>query len=39
MTRLVNALQPTLIVLLGVGVGSIIVIMLSAVFSMNTVDF
>lgn len=39
MTRLVNALQPALIVLLGVGVGSIIVIMLSAVFSMNTVDF
>ncbi len=39
MTRLVNALQPALIVLLGIAVGGIIVIMLSAVFSMNTVDF
>lgn len=39
MTRLVNALQPTLIVVLGVVVGGIIIIMLKAVFSMNTVDF
>ena len=39
MTRLVNALQPTLIVLLGILVGGIIIIMLKAVFSMNTVDF
>lgn len=39
MTRLVNALQPTLILLLGIAVGGIIIVMLSAVFSMNTVDF
>jgi len=39
MTRLVNALQPTLIVLLGVIVGGIIIIMLRAVFSMNTIEF
>jgi general secretion pathway protein F len=39
MTRLVNALQPTLIVLLGIAVGGIIIIMLRAVFSMNTIDF
>jgi general secretion pathway protein F len=39
MTRLVNALQPALIVLLGIVVGGIIIIMLKAVFSMNTVDF
>ena len=39
MTRLVSALQPALIVLLGVVVGGIIIIMLKAVFSMNTVDF
>jgi general secretion pathway protein F len=39
MTRLVNALQPTLIVVLGIVVGGIIIIMLKAVFSMNTVDF
>jgi general secretion pathway protein F len=39
MTRLVNALQPALIVLLGLAVGGIIIIMLNAVFSMNTVDF
>jgi general secretion pathway protein F len=39
MTRLVNALQPALIVLLGIAVGGIIVTMLSAVFSMNTLDF
>ena len=39
LARLLNALQPTLILLLGVIVGGIIVIMLSAVFSMNTLDF
>lgn len=39
MTRLVGALQPALIVLLGIVVGGIIIIMLKAVFSMNTVDF
>lgn len=39
MTRLVSALQPALIVLLGLVVGGIIIIMLKAVFSMNTVDF
>ena len=39
MARLVSALQPALILLLGVAVGGIIIIMLSAVFSMNTVDF
>lgn len=39
MTRLVNALQPVLIILLGIAVGGIIVTMLSAVFSMNTLDF
>jgi general secretion pathway protein F len=39
MSRLVSALQPALIVLLGIAVGGIIMIMLSAVFSMNTVDF
>lgn len=39
MGRLVSALQPALIILLGVAVGGISVIMLSAVFSMNTVDF
>lgn len=37
--RLVSALQPALILLLGIAVGGIIIIMLSAVFSMNTVDF
>lgn len=37
--RLVAALQPALIVLLGIAVGGIIVTMLSAVFSMNTLDF
>jgi len=36
---LVSALQPALILLLGIAVGGIIIIMLSAVFSMNTVDF
>lgn len=39
MARLVSALQPALILLLGIAVGGIIIIMLSAVFSMNTVDF
>jgi general secretion pathway protein F len=39
MSRLVSALQPALIILLGIAVGGIIMIMLSAVFSMNTVDF
>lgn len=39
MGLLVNALQPVLIILLGIAVGGIIMIMLSAVFSMNTVDF
>jgi general secretion pathway protein F len=39
MARLVSALQPMLIVLLGIVVGGIIIIMLKAVFSMNTVDF
>ena len=38
MTRLVNALQPALILLMGVAVGGIIIVMLSAVFSMNTLD-
>ena len=36
---LVSALQPALILLLGIAVGGIIIVMLSAVFSMNTVDF
>lgn len=39
MTKLVNALQPALILFMGVAVGGIIVVMLSAVFSMNTMDF
>lgn len=39
MARLVSALQPALILFLGIAVGGIIIIMLSAVFSMNTVDF
>lgn len=38
MTRLVNALQPALILFMGVAVGGIIIVMLSAVFSMNTLD-
>ncbi len=37
--RLVSALQPALILLMGIAVGGIIIIMLSAVFSMNTLDF
>lgn len=39
MGRLVSALQPALILFLGIAVGGIIIVMLSAVFSMNTVDF
>ncbi|MEX2367072.1 MAG: type II secretion system F family protein [Pseudohongiellaceae bacterium] len=39
MNTLVGALQPALILFLGVAVGGIIIVMLSAVFSMNTVDF
>lgn len=39
MGRLVGALQPTLILLMGIAVGGIIITMLSAVFSMNSVDF
>jgi len=38
MTRLVNALQPAMILFMGVAVGGIIIVMLSAVFSMNTMD-
>ncbi|MES2603667.1 MAG: type II secretion system F family protein [Pseudomonadota bacterium] len=39
MNRLVSALQPVLILLMGVAVGGIIITMLSAVFSMNTLEF
>ena len=39
MSRLVAALQPGLILLLGIAVGGITVTMLSAVFSMNAVQF
>jgi general secretion pathway protein F len=39
MNRLVAALQPGLILLLGIAVGGITVTMLSAVFSMNAVQF
>jgi general secretion pathway protein F len=39
MNRLVAALQPALILLMGVAVGGIIITMLSAVFSMNTLDY
>jgi general secretion pathway protein F len=39
LSRLVSALQPALIVLLGIAVGGIVMIMLSAVFSMNTLEF
>jgi general secretion pathway protein F len=39
LNRLVNALQPALILLMGVVVGGIIIVMLSAVFSMNTLEF
>lgn len=39
MSNLVSALQPALILFLGIAVGGITITMLSAVFSMNTVDF
>ena len=39
MQRLVSALQPALILVLGIAVGAILIVMLSAVFSMNTLDF
>lgn len=39
MSSLVAALQPALILFLGIAVGGITITMLSAVFSMNTVDF
>ncbi|MDT8427975.1 MAG: type II secretion system F family protein [Pseudomonadales bacterium] len=39
MQNLVAALQPALILFLGIAVGGITITMLSAVFSMNTVDF
>jgi general secretion pathway protein F len=39
MTKLVNALQPALILFMGIAVGGIIIVMLSAVFSMNTMEF
>lgn len=38
-TRLVNALQPALILLMGVLIGAIVIVMLSAVFSMNSIEF
>jgi general secretion pathway protein F len=37
--RFVSILQPALIVFMGIMVGGIVVIMLSAVFSINTLDF
>src|SRR5690606_4156231 len=37
--RLVNTLQPALILLMGVVIGAIIIVMLSAVFSMNSIEF
>jgi general secretion pathway protein F len=39
MDRLVAALQPGLILVLGIAVGGITITMLSAVFSMNSVQF
>jgi len=39
MTRLVSALQPALIIFLAIAVGGITITMLSAVFSMNAVEF
>ncbi len=39
MSSLVSALQPALILFLGIAVGGITITMLSAVFSMNTIDF
>jgi general secretion pathway protein F len=37
--RFVSILQPSLIVFMGIMVGGIVVVMLSAVFSINTLDF
>src|SRR5690606_2008156 len=39
MSSLVSALQPALILFLGVAVGGITITMMSAVFSMNAVEF
>jgi general secretion pathway protein F len=39
LSRLVAALQPALILILAVAVGGITITMLSAVFSMNAVEF
>jgi general secretion pathway protein F len=39
MSRLVTALQPILIIFLAIAVGGITITMLSAVFSMNAVEF
>jgi len=39
MSSLVAALQPALILFLGIAVGGITITMLSAVFSMNAVEF
>ncbi|MFN3162560.1 MAG: type II secretion system F family protein [Pseudohongiellaceae bacterium] len=39
MSTLVSALQPALIIFLAIAVGGITITMLSAVFSMNAVDF
>lgn len=39
MSTLVSALQPALILFLGIAVGGITIVMLSAVFSMNSVEF
>jgi general secretion pathway protein F len=39
MKRFVGILQPTLIIFMGIMVGGIVVVMLSAVFSINTLDF
>jgi general secretion pathway protein F len=39
MARLVAALQPALILVLAIAVGGITITMLSAVFSMNAVEF
>ena len=39
LSKLVAALQPALILLLGLAVGGITITMLSAVFSMNAVEF
>ena len=39
MSAIVSALQPALIIFLAIAVGGITITMLSAVFSMNTVEF